>query len=174
MIIWQLYWKICRPQREKNLSQIIVWRIVCLKDVLFLLSKGIVLIFCLIKWRGKYFLSGKINHFLTKGRRVIFQVADDFLDGIAATTASSADSITVEMVKELSSNDLIGKSVALLNGEFPGCVHTYNEITDEFTVSYYRTGGKKELGRSSVMSIVMIFFKCWFIPLIVTVMTSKM
>ena len=70
----------------------------------------------------QYFSEGKVDPALTKERRFVFQVADDFLDSQREPTI-----FTAEMASNLAKVDLIGKRVESMDGKYPGYVKEYNK-----------------------------------------------
>ena len=52
-----------------------------------------------------------------------------------------------------SNMELIRKDVAPLNGEFPGYVKVCNQVTDDFTVRYYRRGEAKKRAKKIAYKI---------------------
>ena len=87
---------------------------------------------------GKYFSTNFVDPALTKDRRQIFVVADDFLDSL-----SEQANLTLEIAQGLKKSDLVGRKVVPLNGVCPGYVLSYNKKTDIFWLRYYRVGLEK-------------------------------
>lgn len=87
---------------------------------------------------GKYFSTNYVDPALTKDRRQIFEVADDFLDSL-----SEQANLTLETAQGLKKTELVGRKVVPLNGITPGYVLSYNKNTDIFWLRYYREGQEK-------------------------------
>ena len=95
----------------------------------------------------QYFSEGNIDPALTKERRFVFQVADDFLDSQRESTI-----FTAAMASTLAKVDLIGKRVEAMDGRYPGYVKEYNKKKDLFKVRYYKEGNER--GRAKKLVIV--------------------
>ena len=87
-----------------------------------------------------YFTQGGVDPVLSRDRRQIFQVANDFLDTLSERMADC----TLQMASDLSNEKIVGKLVEP-DQRCPGYVKSYNRSKDVFVVRYYRKGhGKKE------------------------------
>ena len=108
------------------------------KCVGFLNSRNCIIIQDHFKWARKYFSTNFVDPALTKDRRQIFVVADDFLDSL-----SEQANLTLEIAQGLKKSDLVGRKVVPLNRVFPGYVLSYSKKTDIFWLRYYRVGLEK-------------------------------
>ena len=91
---------------------------------------------------GKYFSPGTVDPALTKDRRQVYRVADDFLE--CFNELGEQEPFTLAQARGLKKNELVGKRVIPLNGEYPGYVASYNKTKEEFSLRYYRQGEEKK------------------------------
>lgn len=84
---------------------------------------------------GKWFSTNFVDIALTKDRRQIFEVADDFLDSL-----SEQENLTIETAQGLKKTDLVGRKVVPLNGVTPINVLSFNKKKDVFWLRCFRAG----------------------------------